>query len=296
MPANTPNIPRRNVAKGAAWAGPVLVVAAPAPAMAASPKPDMTTTITPATSSTVTGGSVPVTYTMTNSGTAPTNGQPLTYTIDKPTTGTLTLGTLPSGWTLSGSSATSYTLVYTGTLAAGASAPAIPATYTAGPIPYAGTRQADATSAFTPMTPVGTKTSPYGGIYWWQGPDSTSGYQLGTRTWNSGPSTCYDLGVQPTGTTTMTTQSSSLVPATASGAAQLNVNRDGSTRWSMAPAGTAYFTSASGTTLAAGPTATFTFYLWMEGEFRTGSFGQYDVNDNLIGAVVTGSTCCAYSC
>jgi len=45
-----------------------------------------------------------------------------------------------------------------------------------------------------------------------------------------------------------------------------------------------------------GATATFTFYLWMEGEFRTGSFGQYDVNDNLIGAVVTGSTCCAYSC
>lgn len=72
MPANTPNIPRRNVAKGAAWAGPVLVVAAPAPAMAASPKPDMTTTITPATSSTVTGGSVPVTYTMTNSGRART--------------------------------------------------------------------------------------------------------------------------------------------------------------------------------------------------------------------------------
>lgn len=67
----------------------------------------------------------------------------------------------------------------------------------------------------------------------------------------------------------------------------------------MAPsatAGTAYFTSASGTTLAAGATATFTFYLWIEGEFRTGSFGQYDVNDNLIGAVVTGSTCCAFSC
>ena len=151
------------------------------------------------------------------------------------------------------------------------------------------------------MTPtgMGAASTAYAPIYWWKGPDSTSGYQVGSCTWDKGPTTFYDLGVQPTGTTTMALQSSSLVPATASGPAQINVNKDGTTRWNMAPsatAGTAYFSNPTGTTLAAGTTATFTFYLWMEGEFWTGSFGQYDVNDNLIGAVVTGSTCCAYTC
>lgn len=125
---------RRTIAKGAAWTSPALLMVAASPAFAVSPKPDLTTTITPATSTTHTNGAVSgVTYTMTNSGTAATNGQTLIYTIQKPTTGTLTLGTLPAGWSLSSENGTSYTLVYTGTLAAGASAPAIPATYVAGP-------------------------------------------------------------------------------------------------------------------------------------------------------------------
>ena len=116
-----------------AWAGPAIAVGVASPALAASSQPpDMTTTVTVGSTTMLTGTSVPVTYTMTNSGAAPTNGQPLTYTIDIPTTGTLTLGTLPSGWRLTGTTSSSYTLVYTGTVAAGQSAPAIPATYTAG--------------------------------------------------------------------------------------------------------------------------------------------------------------------
>lgn len=91
LPAST----RRKVLATGAWATPVLVLAAPAlPASASTTLvPDLTVSGPPVVAN---GGAF--TYELRNVGDVPTDGSPITFTVSKPDSGTLTVGTLPAGW------------------------------------------------------------------------------------------------------------------------------------------------------------------------------------------------------
>lgn len=96
-PNDDRGIRRRTIAKAVAWTGPVLVTVGAAPAYAASPNVNVGVAVSAPTTISA-GSTAPVTFTVTNTGTKATSG-PTTLNIPKPSVGTLTLGTLPSGWT-----------------------------------------------------------------------------------------------------------------------------------------------------------------------------------------------------